>query len=300
MADESDATRKMLESRIRAGLPQLSFVAAVPIDYGEDNHVAVLDGTWIVRFPRSEEQRGRFIAELNLLRVLRDVSRVRVPVYEHVADDQGMGAYRMIRGAELRPPLFAALEKPLRYALLVELGGFLGTLHALPEVTLAQPDGFIQRTWSGEQFAALYRGMRRAKIARVVPPETMARFDAFHEAFEAVAPGVPRLAHNDLSDDHILLRDTGALAGVIDFSDAAFGDPAIDFAWFWQLGEEAVDLVLSHYTLAGEDKGLKARARWTFVRYLINQIWYGERSKWNLPLDAALAQIDGHLKRLGF
>jgi len=43
---------------------------------------------------------------------------------------------------------------------------------------------------------------------------------------------------------------------------------------------------------------LKRRSHWTFVRYLINQIWYGERSKWNLPLDAALAEIDGHLKRL--
>jgi len=289
-----------LERRIRAALPALSFTTAIAIDYGEDNHVAVLDDTWIVRFPRSEEQRGRFIAELNLLRALRDTSRVRVPVYEHVAADQSMGAYRMIRGAELRPPLFAALQKPVRYALLVDLGGFLGTLHALPEATIAQPDGFIQRTWSGEQFAALYRGMRRAKIARFVPAKTMARFDAFHEAFETVEPGVSRLAHNDLTDDHILLRDNGALAGVIDFSDAAFGDPATDFAWFWRLGEESVDLVLAHYALAGEDNDLKRRSLWRFVRYLINQIWYGERSKWNLPLDAALSEIDGHLKRLGY
>jgi len=289
-----------LERRIRAALPALSFTTAVPIDSGEDNHVAVLDDTWIVRFPRSDEQRGRFIAELNLLHALCDISRVRVPVYEHVAEDRSMGAYRMIRGTEMRPLVFAALDKPVQYALLVEMGGFLGTLHTLPEATIVQPDGFTQRTWSGEQFAALYRGMRRPKIARFVPAQAMARFDAFHEAFEKLAPGVPRLAHNDLSDDHILIRDTGALAGIIDFTDAAYGDPAIDFAWFWRLGEDAVDLVLSHYALAEEDKDLKARSHWTFVRYLINQIWYGERSRWNLPLEQALAEIDGQLKRLGF
>jgi len=289
-----------LERRIRASLPDLTFTHALPVTYGEDNHVAVLDSTWVVRFPRSEEQCGRFIAELNLLRSLRDISRVRVPVYEQVAEDRSMGAYRMIRGTEMTPPAFAVLAKPVQYALLVEMGGFLSTLHALPERTIEQPDGFTQRTWSGEQFAALYRGMRRAKLARVVPGEMVARFDAFHEAFEKVAPGVPRLAHNDLSDDHILLRETGALAGVIDFSDAAFGDPAIDFAWFWRLGEDPVDLVLSHYALASEDPDLKARSHWTFVRYIINQIWYGERSKWNLPLDAALVEIDGHLKWLGF
>lgn len=297
----SDAlSQAELEQRIRDALPDLSFTTAMPVEYGEDNHVAVLDDTWIVRFPRSEEQRGRFIAELNLLRALRDISRVRVPVYEHVAADRSMGAYRMIRGAELRPPLFVALDKPARYALLVEMSGFLGVLHALPEKTIAQPDGFIQRTWSGEQFAALYRGMRRAKIARGVPAAAMLRFDAFHEAFEEISAGVPRLAHNDLSDDHILIRDSGALAGIIDFTDASFGDPAIDFAWFWRLGEDAVDLVLAHYPLATEDPGLKLRSHWTFVRYLINQIWYGERSKWNLPLDAALSEIDRHLKRLGF
>jgi aminoglycoside 2''-phosphotransferase len=252
-----------------------------------------------VRFPRSDEQRGRFIAELNLLRALRDISRVRVPVYEHVASDRGMGAYRMIHGAELRPPLFAALERPARDAILAELGRFLGVLHALPEKTIAQPDGFIQRSWSGEQFAALYRGMRRAKIARVVPAATMLRFDAFHEAFEKISAGVPRLAHNDLSDDHILIRDSGALAGIIDFTDASFGDPAIDFAWFWRLGEEAVDRVLAHYPLAAEDPGLKTRSHWTFVRYLINQIWYGDRSKWNLTVEQSLVEIDAHLKRLG-
>jgi aminoglycoside 2''-phosphotransferase len=289
-----------LEQRIRTALPDLPFTTAVAVDYGEDNHVAVLDGDWIVRFPRSEEQRGRFIAELNLLRALRDISHVRVPVYAHVAADQSMGAYRMIQGDELHPPVFAALDKPARYALLADLGRFLGTLHALPEKTIVQPDGFIQHTWSGEQFAALYRGMRRAKLARFVPAAAMARFDAFHEAFESIQPGVPRLAHNDLTDDHILVRESGALAGIIDFSDAAYGDPAIDFAWFWSLGEDAVDLVLSHYPLAGEDAELKVRAHWTFVRYLINQIWYGERPKWNLPLDAALVEIDGHLKRLGF
>lgn len=288
-----------LEQRIRAALPDLPFTTAVAANHGDDNHVAVLDGTWIARFPRSDEQRSRFIAELNLLRALRDVSRVRVPLYEHVAPDRSMGAYRMIRGNEMRPPVFAALDAPVQHTILAEMGGFLGALHALPESTIEQPDGFVQRTWSGEQFAALYRGIRRAKIARVVPAGAMARFDAFHEAFEKVPPGLSRLAHNDLSDDHILLRDIGVLAGVIDFTDASFGDPAMDFAWFWRLGEAALDHVLAHYPLAAEDPGLKARAHWTFVRYLINQIWYGDSARWNLPLDEALVEIDAHISQLG-
>ena len=128
----------------------------------------------------------------------------------------------------------------------------------------------------------------------------LARFDAFHEAFENETPGLARLAHGDLSDDHILVRADGAIAGIIDFTDASWGDPAIDFAYLWRLGEDAVDFVLANYALAGEDPGLKQRAHWTFVRYLINQISYGTRAKWNLPPEQALAELDGHLTRLGF
>jgi hypothetical protein len=36
------------------------------------------------------------------------------------------------------------------------------------------------------------------------------------------------------------------------------------------------------------------------VRYLINQLWYGDRVKWNLTVDEALAELDGHLRALGF
>lgn len=294
-----EATRKELEARVRETFPALAFRDAVLNTYGEDNLVLVLDREWIVRATRSVENVGRFAAELNLLAALGDKTPVRVPRYEFVAPDRSIGAYRRIEGAELTPPVFALLGAVAQHEVLTAIGEFLSVLHALPVDAIAQPDGYIQRTWSGEQFAALYRGMRRAKIARVTPPEMMARFDAFHEAFEKMAPGIPRLAHNDLSDDHILVREDGALGGIIDFSDAAYGDPAIDFSYFWRLGEPYVDHVFAVYALK-DDKGLKERSHWTFVRYLINQIYYDDKAKWNLPPEQALAEIDEHLKLLGF
>lgn len=297
-APAADDIRKELEARVRDTFPQLTFAKAELDAYGEDNHVLVLDREWIVRIPRAEDQIGRFVAELQLLEVLRDLSPVPVPHYQFVAPDKSMGAYLLIEGAELTPPLFALLDAGAQRTLLERLGRFLGVLHALPGETLRQPDGYIQHCWSGEQFAALYRGMRRPKIARVTPPAMLARFDAFHEAFEARAAGPARLAHGDLSDDHILVRADGALAGIIDFTDAAWGDPAIDIAYFWRLGEAALDHVLANYPLAAEDAGLKTRSHWTFVRYLINQIAYGTRAKWNLPPEQALAELDGHLKKL--
>jgi len=288
-----------LTARIRGALRALPFTTASLETYGEDNLIVVLDDKWIVRFPRNDDYRARFSAELNLLDVLGPLSELSVPRYEHVSPDKSFGAYRRIPGSELTPARFAALSESDRKDALTSLGEFLSTLHALPPRLIAQPDGTIARTWSGEQFAALYRGMRRAKIARVVPPAALERFDAFHDVFENSQQGPSRLVHDDISDDHILV-DAGRISGIIDFSDASFGDPAIDFAFFWRLGEDSLDAVLRAYRFAAEDPTLKVRSHWTFVRYMINQLAYGARAKWGLTPTQVLDELEPHLKKLGF
>lgn len=294
-------TLEEIEARIRAALPALAYRKAELNTYGEDNYVVVLDGRWIVRLPRSDDHLGRFAAELNLLDVLRGKVSVRVPHYEHVAEGRRMGAYRLIEGREMTPSLFRSLAAGQQRNILGRLAEFLSTLHALPMKILEQPDGTVQRAWRPVEFAAYYRGRQREKIAAVVGAVSLARFDAFFELFERRdLAGVDRLAHGDLSDDHILVSREGALAGVIDFTDACWGNPSGgDFAYFWRLGEDAVDYVLTHYAMSAEDPGLKNRARWIFVRYLITQVAYGNRAKWNLGVDEALAELDPHLRWCG-
>jgi aminoglycoside phosphotransferase (APT) family kinase protein len=155
-------------------------------------------------------------------------------------------------------------------------------------------------SWTGAQFAAYYRSLRRAMIAPLVSKPWLARFDAFHDTLAEMTGGTERLAHNDLSDDHILIGADGGLAGVIDFTDASWGDPANDFAYAWRFGEPAVDHLFAHYSLAKEDPDLKRRSHWMFLRYLINQISYGDRAKWNLRVDEALAELEPHMRVLGF
>ena len=293
------ATLDELVARIRGAFPQLAFADARLIGTGDDNLVVVLDEKWVARFPRSAEYRGRFAAELNLLSKLATSLPLPVPRYDQVSDDRSFGIYRLIRGREMTPQVFASMGLAERNAAIASLSSFLSTLHALPEETIRQSDGTIARTWSGEQFAALHRDVRRAEIARAVSARTLARFDAFHDAFQALAPGPSRLAHNDLTDDHILIRN-GAISGIIDFSDAAFGDPAGDFAWFWRLGEANVDLLLRDYRFASQDSSLKTRSHWTFVRYMINQLWDGLQGKWDLTSEQTLEEVEPHLQRLGF
>jgi aminoglycoside 2''-phosphotransferase len=288
-----------LLAHIREVFPRLVFSTAELIGTGDDNLVVVLDDEQIARFPRKAEYRGRFAAELNLLSRLAPISRLPVPRYERVSPDGSVGIYQRIKGREMTVEVFSTMTPADQRLALASLAAFLSSLHALPAETIVQPDGSIARTWSGERFAALYHRARRAEIAEIVSATTLARFDAFHDAFKSVAPGPFRLAHNDLTDDHILVQD-GRITGIIDFSDAAFGDPAIDFAWFWLLGEANVDLVLRDYRFPSADASLKERAHWIFVRYLINQLWYGLRGKSDLTTDQTLDALEPHLKRLGF
>jgi aminoglycoside 2''-phosphotransferase len=135
----------------------------------------------------------------------------------------------------------------------------------------------------------------------VVPAVLLAHFDAFHDAFEMLEPGLPHLVHDDISDDHILVDDPGTrIAGIVDFSDASFGDAAIDFAFFWRLGEASLDRVLADYRFAPEDSALKLRSHWIFVRYLINQLAYGQSAKWHQSVAQTLAELEPHLTKLGF
>jgi len=298
-ATSESPTLEALVVRIRVAFPQLAFSKAELIGSGEDNLVVVLDDEQIARFPRKVEYRGRFAAELNLLSKFSPISPLPVPRYERVSPDRSFGVYERIKGAEMTVEVFSTMAPADQRIALASLAAFLSSLHALPAEAITQPDGSIARTWSGERFVALYRRVRRAEIAQIISAPMLARFDSFHDTFKAVAPGPSRLAHNDLTDDHILVQD-GRITGIIDFSDAAFGDPAIDFAWFWLLGESNVDLVLRDYRFASDDGSLKERSHWIFVRYLINQLWYGLQGKSGLTTDQTLAALEPHLKRLGF
>jgi Ser/Thr protein kinase RdoA (MazF antagonist) len=75
------------------------------------------------------------------------------------------------------------------------------------------------------------RGLRDDYPAAAAVSEAAAGIDAHVDALAAVEVG--SLCHGDLKPAHVLV-DGGRLAGVIDWGDAAFGDPLWDIARFAQ------------------------------------------------------------------
>ena len=264
-----------LLNRIKAEFPKLGFVEARLNDLGEGHAVVILDDAWVFRFPRTSEYAARGEGERRLLKRLRDQISVPVPNYDLVSATGDFAGYPMIHGVQLTETVFTTAPQSVQEELLRELGGFLSGLHALPASLLSGTDHLRPRLWRGSDYARRYHE-RRARFANITGHIPISRVDAFFAAFPEIVDVEPNaLIHDDLTSDHILLAPNGrGLGGVIDFSDAGYGDAARDFAFFWTYGVWAPDIVADAYSEMEDRARLLLRSRWWFLRFSIERLWW--------------------------
>ena len=86
----------------------------------------------------------------------------------------------------------------------------------------------------------------------------------------------PALVHNDLAAEHILVDEAAqTVTGIIDWSDIAVSDPALDFAGMFHWGGQAFsDAVLSAYEGAIDDR-LVSRARFMAACRGVGDVKFG-------------------------
>ena len=205
--------------------PHLQHEDLVLLGAGEDN-TAFRCGDLVVRVAngRSTEEEEQLLLLLG--------PRVSIPVPAPLIADEDLGvlAYPLLPGRPLLgrvPPPGAARR----------LGVFLSELHGLDaslvtgvvEEESADPHEWLQDLTGPEELLAVLHAS--------VP-----------------APGGRRvLAHADLGAEH-LLEDGGVLTGVLDWSDAAVTDPALDFARLYRdFGPSFLGEVLDTYSLPAPD-----------------------------------------------
>ncbi len=229
-------------------LPRLPVETVEALGAGRDNAAYAVNGTLVVRFniERDPDRRAELVAgEGELLEMVAAVSPLAVPVPRFVDTDAGCIAYDKLPGIPLLalPPHDIA---PHTGAIAGALGAFLAALHALPldrMARLVDPDDVPMRDWRRE--AAEYHAM----LADHVPP---ARRDAVLRFLAAEPPPAdyePVFSHNDLGIEHVLVDPaTWRITGVIDWTDAAIVDPALDFGRLHRdLGPAALTTALCHY-----------------------------------------------------
>ena len=259
--------RHRIEARLGIEAAQLREIVE-----GWDSLVLEVNGEWIVRVPRRDEVREWMRRETLLLPELAPALPVPVPRFEVVEDTEDLFfvAYRRLPGEPLVDP-------PVPLA--GELGRFLAALHGFrPSVELPRHrvplDGFRR-----EVLPLLEHAERR---------RAEAMFDQRTSTAEAA------LLHADLGPAHIL-HEGSTVTGVIDWSDASFGDPALDFAWLVHGASDAFGAALLDAYSGEPDEDLRERALFYHRLGPWHEVLYGLEQDRPELVESGLAGIRARL-----
>lgn len=183
---------------------------------GWDSHATVVDGRWLERVPRRPEVRPWLEAEARLMPRLAPLLPVTVPVPVVVAEDPWRTRHELVPG---KPAIGEQLDATDGH----RLGQFLRTLHDVPESTWAGTGV----TSDADRVTEI--DLMGSTVLPLLPADLHAAGSALLDRCRA-ASHHRVLRHGDLGPDH-LLTSGGRVTGVIDWTDVALGDPALDLAW---------------------------------------------------------------------
>jgi aminoglycoside 2''-phosphotransferase len=220
---------------IQACFPQLRVDSIARVSEGWDSIAVELNDQYIFRFPKRPDVEPQYQKEALLLAELADRVPAPVPRLEFIwpggaAYPMRFVGYRKLAGDPLEPARFA----PTQLALLADrIAAFLSALHGFPADRAARlmvPGGDAAE-WR-QRYDELYAEVRE-RVLPLLDARSRSRAAGLWERFLGEGDLFrfrPALIHNDLSANHILCQPgRAALSGVIDWGDAAIGDPAIDF-----------------------------------------------------------------------
>lgn len=238
----------------------------------------LVDSAHIYRFARTPGVAAAHRREFALLPLLARAVSVRVPepdFFGEWGDDTCLG-YPLIEG---RP--FTAADDWR------SLAAVLRELHAVPTAGLP-----LDTDWRG-----YYQCL---DVDRVLSALDVTLGNVLSGEYARFLDGnwdfTPVLVHRDLAPEHILVDDAGHVVGLIDFEDAAVGDPAIDFAGLVPvLGWDRVeDLLVAYGRPVDRDR---LRCYWWLVP--VHEFLHGLATGDDAIVDAARAELRARLSVAG-
>jgi aminoglycoside phosphotransferase (APT) family kinase protein len=246
-------------------------MAIEPFGQGLDHTAYLVDGRLVVRFAHGDGAAREVEREARLLGILAELSPLPVPRPVLVVPEAACLAYERLPGV----PLIDLTDgRSARLAAVVAecLGAFLAALHRIPHERVAavvDRDDEPPEAWLAEA------RQHYELVGPTLPDEHREAVERFLE--QPPPPAVDELvfSHNDLGIEHVLVDpSTLDVAGIIDWTDAALTDPAVDFGLlFRDLGEPALAAALRAY--GDTSDGLAPRARFYAGCALLEDMAFG-------------------------
>ncbi|QBD75102.1 aminoglycoside phosphotransferase family protein [Ktedonosporobacter rubrisoli] len=265
---------------IQDAYPDLSIETVQLNQHGQFNDILVVNNESIFRFPKTQREAARLGTEIALLRSLQ--SHVTLPIpdplyqsKEATSIGQIFMGYRLLPGEPLWPETLKALKDEEVQHLADQLATFLRQLHTIPvdalEVKLPDFQGC-------EEWRDLYKRFR-SKLFPFMRPDARCLVAEQFEDFlsdERNCHYTPTLVHGDFGRSNILYNaETKSISGIIDFSSAGWGDPAVDFAAILSpvcYGEPFLERFSVHYPGI---EALLSRARFYVGTFALQEALFG-------------------------
>lgn len=267
-------------SILSSQFPQLEPLRVTYLGEGWDSIAFDVNGAWVFRFPKRSEVEQQLLLERAVLPLLQH-SPVPLPHFVFEGEPSSLfryqfAGYRKLAGVPADQLDVATV--PVAHVARA-LGRFLTFLHSF------RSDSAVYRnlpTYSGAQLIAEFQADALEHLPRIGAVGSAAARYAWSTYLNAglsdaaVDSVVPVLVHRDLAAEHILLDpDTCDLTGIIDWSEVALSDPAIDFAGVFHWGgAELTHAVLAEYG-SDTDRGLLKRAQFLAACRGVVDISYG-------------------------
>lgn len=269
---------------INGQFPDLVIHTMESLGEGFRNYAVLVNGEWVFRFPKSRQGADELEKEIRLLPLLHHQVKVGIPKFEFIGrlpDGRSFAGYRKVSGELLGDDGFAVLSSETQELLASQLADFMNTLNEFP-VEFAIQAGVPSYNHKADALELWKAAQKQVYpiVAASVRDYLEQRFQSYLEDQSNFAY-TPALIHADLSPDHFLLDPLKTrLTGIIDFGDAATGDPDYDYLYLLEdCGESFTRQVMLYRGVDHPDLLLR-KVSWfvTFdqVRYLLEGLASGK------------------------
>lgn len=280
-----ESEESLTESKVRTLISeQIPDLKDAPIRYfneGWDSWIFQVGDTHLFRFPKRESSDTTLQMELRLLPELEEALPLPIPSFDFMGAPSRLFPYHFAGYGKMAgvTAFDAGLPPQKRSSIAQQLGEFLSALHVFPREKAKRLAVALDENLDILPVIQKDALSRMEEIAPALPKEL------FRSIEKIIRPdttsigkleGPSRMIHNDLCSEHLLLdKSLARITGVLDWGDAEFGDPAMDFAGLLQwLGPAFLEEVLQAYSLE-TDPDIRTRVRFLACCEGVGDIHYG-------------------------
>ncbi len=259
---------------------------------GQFNYILIINENTVFRFPRYQLGLDTLTAELAVLDSIQGHTSLPVPNPIYRSDRQDtlvetfMG-YAMLPGQALWRPVFNTIkdEEKLQY-IADQIADFLRGLHNIPTNMLSDT---VPRYDAQEEWETMFAEFRSYLFPHMRPDARTAVTNHFENYFSdpILHEYAVTLRHGDFGTGNILYDpETASITGIIDFSYAGLGDPAVDIASITCFGPQFFQRLYNRYP---EIETMLDRARFYKGTYALQEALHGAKNEDQEAFEAGMA-----------